>query len=325
MFKSVKDTFGQLAPATRRIVIAAIGLLVVVALIGVASFAVNLFQPGSNSSLSKIRNEPQPDANGQERKPVEVEPTAPEEENLLDVDGFKVEIDDQGFAVMPVTTDPAEAAAGAAAVMLTADPRKYSREVWLSEVISRVTKPSKKYVGIEHQIINGYEGEALKTHPTYFDGKENLEYIAKYNGWIEPHRAYGIWWAPMLEQVWDLMNWDQSAVSVQPFEVVEDDVLEELGGSTVEDEDYEYGRKTDREIDTPGATFKRYFVNSKVTVGSERNIYGDTPTIPASMWIYCDPPELGGICALASYSKVYPKDWNMEKFGSGASEESWTR
>lgn len=205
--------------------------------------------------------------------------------------------DGSGLVEMAVTSDPRVAAASAAQVLSSVDTTKMQ---WVddfrSEVLTRVMVPSEDFVGA---------GDGIKTHEvsgnvmTYDDAiREMPERLAD----VE-YSPTGFWWMLGDTREFRSLTSYGAIVEATPIEVYDQAEMVELtnGASWTKPADY-----IEVEI-AEDASYGLYWVRLETTTQSA---HGEVVRRdPVALSIYCDPPSLGGVCAVEGLMTGYPASW----------------
>lgn len=223
---------------------------------------------------------------------------------------FTFEIDASGMAVMPVTTDPAEAAAGAAAVMWNVPASKMTRQEFFDEAIQRISYPSPDYVGPEGEIhtmiLGGHFG--LTENRIYLAPDVAMAAKVKASGEKDHAKPRGGFpWSIADGSRYDglrAVGVDQVGV---PVLVMSAEEMEEWSTNSVPVSPIP--ADIDWTPDTPGATITTWYVLTEISdglVGAD----GMGQKVGISFGIWCDAPEQGGICGVASTLDLeLPLNW----------------
>jgi hypothetical protein len=250
---------------------------------------------------------------------VSVAPT-PGVSNKIDAStGLKVNftIDSDGMVVMPVTTNPREAAAAAAAIMYSVDMTKVKDVFdYREKAIARMAIPSPEYVGPGSQVQlysgrpagYGIEGQYLSAYEAMMAVSE---YYAPESGKQRSNSfATGDDWVLSFPKIYSGMATVGTRWVAQPVQVMNFDEMRVLNGGQglfafSEFRPYEYDFTYDFTPDEPGATFDEYWVQLSVDKYSQA---GDVVTEVADIGvlIWCDAPVKGGLCGVGGYD---PMSW----------------
>lgn len=229
-------------------------------------------------------------------------------EGTVTQDGFVFDVDDNGMAIMPVTTDPREAAAGAAAVAFSVDFSKLSREEFLEAAISRMTHPSENYIGPEGQIHTLVESRPFEeTQHHYFAPEEVLQ--LQMDSWsLRDNPENFSWWTLANGATYNNFTLlPDHFWRAQPKTIVSEDEMREIEPLLLPS----FPAGTDMEPDTTGATLSQWWVLSDVE-NSKVGTAQATTLLPAHFAIWCDAPDDGGLCGVAytlesSFPAVWPR------------------
>lgn len=232
--------------------------------------------------------------------------------STVTVGEYTFELDDNGMAIMPVTTDPAEAAAGAAAVAWNVDTTKLSRQEFFDIAIERMTNPSEKYRGPNgeiHTLFTNYafqEPERERGEPSVYMHDE-----VKLCGLTEHLVRPCLWWVLANYDTYENQQRMEAVWSGTPALIMSEDEMSEWNKETL---GYPIQEDVDLTPDTPGASLTRLFVMSDV-----ERFYGagaadfntENERLGAAFRIWCDAPEDGGLCGVASFGRagVMPSVW----------------
>ncbi len=228
---------------------------------------------------------------------------------------FKIKVDKDGYGVMPVTKDPVEAAAGAAAVMFTVDGEKHKdREKWVSEIAKRISWPSPDYVGGVGSALNWNKQESSNKVNESIDPqlvfKEQDEiFYAQFPDYDDP-TGYNAWVFAM-PYLFDMLGWTGSKITAVPVEVINEDELRIMDESQLV-----FIRKgLDTKPTKEGATVANYWVRVKLVQERGKGAVDLEDTVPIGLQVYCDPPGEGGLCGIMSHiPKVWPKQFNSKTY-----------
>ncbi|MFD5600790.1 hypothetical protein ACFWHR_12140 [Leucobacter sp. NPDC058333] len=247
-------------------------------------------------------------ASSSEERPAEEsgESKNPDKKVKVKQDGYEFDVDENGMAVMPVTTDPREAAAGAAAVAFTADFSKLDRQEYVDAAIARMTHPSEKYVGPEgeiHTLVEARPFEEIQRH--YLPPDHVLKLQA--DSWSLRDNPENYSW-------WTLLNgttYENFALLpdhfwlAHPQTVVGEEEIAKIDPSLVPS----FPAGTDMEPDTAGASLTHWWVLSDVD-NSKMGTAAATTMHPAYFAIWCDAPKDGGLCGVAyTLEAQFPEIW----------------
>lgn len=208
--------------------------------------------------------------------------------------------DDEGLAIMPVTSDPREAAAGAAAVLWSINTHNTKfAEDFRQVALTRVMQPSPDYVGATGQIQTGIDPETGKL--AYLDPlKATLQATATMS-----YRPDGWWWMLGDETSVAALRGRSAIVKSHALQVYDQDEMREYDNTV----STTFSSQADSTVKAEGATLGIYWVRTE----SELQV-GETvqQRFPAVFAIYCDPPEDGGICGVAGLMTDYPQAWQRQ-------------
>lgn len=218
--------------------------------------------------------------------------------------GKKPVLGADGFVTMKVTTDPREAAASAASVLMSVDGSKVK---WVddfrAEALKRVFHPSPEYQGpgdsISVSTTSGtqYTGSEIEQRLLEVMSNPKVQYSAS---------SGGNWWRLSDASQYEGVRGSGAKVWATPIEVYDAKELAEATGDsswldTTPTSEYHLEQMKN------GATFGVYWVRSIETasIGVEH----DERRVPAVFTIYCDPPIDGGLCAVAGMQQGFPSQW----------------
>jgi len=263
----------------------------------IVATVVSLVLAMNGSKISTGETRPQTKTE-QSKESTEKEP-APEE--AVQSGKYTFEVDGTGMAVMPVTTDPAEAAAGAAAVKFNVDTTKYTAVEFVEEAAQRMTHPSDKYVGPDLSVETGMR------QPFDVDTSEIGIYTSAKQCLQSTSEVCTLW--PMLSNGnFDTYRSEGITVSGTPTLVLSESEMREW---------YPYGAFSTNDINvssgsvpkTEGAALTWWVVVSDV---QDRLVDENaSQEIASVIGIWCDPPAEGGLCGVASNSVFgkMPESW----------------
>ncbi|WP_336652985.1 MULTISPECIES: hypothetical protein [unclassified Leucobacter] len=219
---------------------------------------------------------------------------------------FDVELDENGMALMPVTTDPAEAAAGAAAVAFSVEFSKLTRQEFLDTAIARMTQPSPDYIGPEGQIHTLIESQPFEETQRYYWPPSQVmqQQVAAWAMQDNPERY--TWWYLANGGVYDNFTLlPDHYWKAQPKHVVGEAEMAEIDPSVLP----MFKDATDMQPDTPGATLTHWWVLSDVE-NSQVGTASASPLHPAHFAVWCDAPADGGVCGVAyTLDSDFPVTW----------------
>lgn len=220
--------------------------------------------------------------------------------------GFEFDVDENGMAVMPVTTDPREAAAGAAAVAFSVEFSKLSRQEFLDEAIARMTQPAPEYIGPEGQIHTLVEARPFEETQRYYwpPAKVMHQQVDVWALQDNPERY--TWWYLANGTVYDNFTLlPDHSWKAHPQTIVDEAEMRELDPGVLP----VFKDATDMEPDTPGATLTHWWVLSDVE-NSQVGTASGSPLHPAHFAIWCDAPADGGLCGVAyTLDSSFPATW----------------
>ena len=219
---------------------------------------------------------------------------------------FGIEYDENGMAVMPVTTDPREAAAGAAAVAFSVDFSKLSRQEFVDEAIARMTHPSPDYIGAEGQIHTLVESAPFEETKRYYWAPERV-LLAQTDAWatLDNPERYP-WWELASGSFYDNMALlPDHFWKAHPEIVLGEDEIGEIDPDLLP----RFKEATDMTPDTPGATLTHWWVMSEVE-NAQVGTAAASSKRPAHFAIWCDAPGDGGLCGVAyTLDTGFPAIW----------------
>ncbi|WP_202343821.1 hypothetical protein [Leucobacter chromiireducens] len=296
----IKQWWGSLPRGRRNMTI----VMIVVAVLLVAAAVVGWTRAGVSSGASG--KPPVAEEKAQGEDPSVAKKDGDAGETTVTHDGFEFEVDEHGMAVMPVTTDPREAAAGAAAVAFTADFSKLSREEFLEAAIARMTHPSEKYVGPNgeiHTLVDArpFEETQYYTYPpevvmqSQVDAWATNDNPERFTWWTLANGATYENFALLPEHFW----------KAHPQKVLSEEEISQIDPSLAP----RFPKGTDMEPDTPGASVSQWWVLSDVD-NSRVGTADPTTLRPAHFGIWCDAPDAGGLCGVAfTLDASFPTVW----------------
>lgn len=215
---------------------------------------------------------------------------------------FELELDGDGMAVMPVTTDPAVAAAGAAAVLTNVQFEALTRQEFVEAAAQRMTHPSPDYVGGDGEVFGvygtgGLDNPVPKGEWQYFEAETVLLDYAKRCGLKDPGDECRGWPLAAPGTFEGFRSQGAFASQGTPLMVMSEAEMLEWSPSTVPEE----SEISDFTPDTPGATFSTWWVVSEVAdVWDERDKTHSSMQVGVGFGIWCDPPEAGGLCGVTA-------------------------
>jgi hypothetical protein len=211
-------------------------------------------------------------------------------------------LDEHGLAEMTVTTDPAEAAESAAAVLWSVDTSRFDyAEDFRREAITRIMRPSPEYVGADDQIETTLDREKSNLGHTEWvrgdvveatlDGVQRETYSPE-GGW---------WWALGDDRSFHAYQARNAVIISHPIEVLDAEQMEKF------DPGVKRNIQDSWSIEKPGASIHRFWV--RVETSTVTGDGSNKDRNPAAMVVYCDPPADGGICGVAVVTRDYPVAW----------------
>lgn len=207
-----------------------------------------------------------------------------------------------GYVPMRETTDPREAAAAAAAVLWSVDSKHVQfAEDFRHEALARVMQPAEEYVGACDQLTvrNPAGGADLNGDDLIQQAPSMLASMA--------YSPAGWWWRLGDENEFTAIRVREATVLSQPIRVYDTDEIQEIApGASWTD----FSSSVTVNVTKPGATLGLYWVRveTTTTAGDESAVQRN----PVALAIYCDPPEDGGICGVASLMTGYPSAWQRQ-------------
>lgn len=226
---------------------------------------------------------------------------------------FKLELDADGMAVMPITTDPAVAAAGAAAVLTNVQFDSMTRQEFVEEAARRLTQPSPDYVGGDGEVMGLY-GTGAFDNPVpkgewhYWPAEELLLDEAKECALKDPGNECRGWPLAAPGTYEGFQAQGAYANRGTPILVMSEEEMLDWSPSNV----HEF-KNNDFTPDTEGATFSWWWVAVDVEEMWDRG-GSDHPVIREGFGfgIWCDPPEAGGLCGVATQLRdKMPTTWPL--------------
>lgn len=211
----------------------------------------------------------------------------------------KIVFDSNGMAEMVVTTNPRTAAAAAAAVLWSVDTTKVQfAEDFREKALTRIMKPSDKYVGVEGQIQTEKDpetGELVYGDPL----GAMIRNTATLN-----YRPTGWWWMLGDQPSFEALRARSAVLKSEPYLVYDSAEIAEVSPKVKN----QFTTQYDLQIDKPGATFDMYWVRVEAQMNTGEAFTQRFPTVLA---IYCDPPSEGGICGVGALMISYPAAWQL--------------
>lgn len=223
---------------------------------------------------------------------------------------FKFELDATGMAVMPVTSDPAEAAAGAAAVMWNIPATKMTRQEFFDEAIRRITYPAPNYVGPEGQIHTMVVGKRfdLPDHRIYMAPDVAMAAKVKKAG-ERDDRVHPYEWFPWViaeGNRYDVLRQIGVNQTGVPILVMSEDEMRAWAPDSTPV--IPLPADIDWTPDTPGATITTWYVLTEINDGLVGD--GEGQKVGVALDIWCDSPAQGGVCGVASTLDLeLPLNW----------------
>lgn len=286
----------------RRLLTVAVVMVVVVMVAGLIGLGVKSGSEGTPNADpgSEPAKESVPQESESDERPAEDD--EPKEDTVA---GSGVKIDDRGLGIMPVTTDPAEAAAAAAQLAFTVNLAKNTREEFFDEVIQRMTHPTPTYKGAEGEVHTMVVAQPFEeTQRMYWAPEKALHELVNGAGLQDDPERW--WWILANSTVYENLSWiPDLQITAKPLEVLSEAEMLELYPKAVP----KIKDETDMTPDTPGATLSQWWVLLEVD-GIQGESAAPRYQYPAHFAIYCDAPDDGGVCGVA-YSIVsdFPAEW----------------
>lgn len=301
---SLRD--GWKRESTRMKTVYIIGAVVLLVII-IASVVGWLFWP-KGSSITTVADAPVAVGEAETEQPSE----SAETPDTVTMGAYTFEVDENGMVVMPVTSDPVEAAAGAAAVAWNVDTTKVNRQEFFDTAIERMTRPSPEYVGPDGEIHTLFSNIAFED-PIRERG-EPAEYMhdeVRACGLVDLKVTPCVWWELANHTTFENQQRMEAVWTGVPALVMNEDEMTEWNKATL---GYRVMEDVDLEPDTPGATLTRLFVMSDVEqfFGAGASDMNTNQTqFGAAFRIWCDAPADGGICGVASFGRpgAMPTVW----------------
>ena len=290
-----------------------------VLILGLLGAVVNAFRGGAGGQADKQittdLNEitaPKSDTPFTDTDQDEPEEAAPGEgDEEVSLGDFTFTIDDTGMVEMPVTTDPREAAAGAAAVAFTVDFEQWEHEGFLKEVIMRMTHPTEDYKGPEGEIHTMWYDKMDWSDPgfayEYRKPEEALWMMADKASAFNTESYQLYWWMILSKQtIFEAQKMIPGQKWVgTPIELYDEEQMKELYPAAVR----EWNEKLDQTPDTPGATVTQWWGQVEVPQAGAETAQPQTK-FPFMMGVWCDAPEDGGVCGVAyAFTSATPQGW----------------
>lgn len=319
---NLSDTWRQ-EPVGRRILYITVGVVLI--LLVVASLVGWFWPKGTTVDTKPTR--PGSSATEQTEPGAEDET---KEEGRVSVGEYSFKVDENGMVEMPVTTDPAEAAAGAAAVAFNFDASKLTRQQFFDIAIDRMTKPSADYVGPVGEVDTAWifnvgrqtwTNNFLRDDDVFQRSVEPSEVLhAIVNGCgatnaDQPEQC--TWWVPANGSTFEGLERINAVWAGVPNLVLSEDELRAWDATATP--------KVNADVNltpsTEGATYTRWWVLSNVN-----HTFPDDGGAGGAKWaeyqgakffIWCDAPKDGGLCGVANlgsstgaadFPKLWPKD-----------------
>lgn len=306
-------------PIGRRILYITLGVVLV--LLIVASLIGWFWPRGTTVSTKPTR----PDGTASEQaKPGDKGDTSGTDR--VQVGEYSFDVDENGMVVMPVTTDPAEAAAGAAAVAFNFDASKLNRQQFFDTAIDRMTSPSPDYVGPVGEVDTAWIfNVGRQTWADNFLGDDDifqrsvepakvLQAIVKGCGMVTDQREPCTWWVPANGTTYEGLTRINAVWTGVPKLVMNETEMREWDAAAAPEVNGDVN-VTPR---TEGATYTRWWVLSDVSHSFPDDGGaggGDwTEEQAAKFFIWCDAPADGGLCGVANFGSStgaddFPKLW----------------
>lgn len=200
----------------------------------------------------------------------------------------QVPVDDLGLAVMPVTRNPREAAAAAAAIAFTTDTTRLDWAGYVEEARRRMTLSGAA------DFVGPRPGEALNVQTADAGWQQvspALSLSFKIHLWQRANSRYWNWWALSQQSKYDGLAITDTVWTGTPLEVYD---LAEVQAMGVRAPVRAAGQAW--EAVTEGATLGDYWVRVRVEHSMGGHVYTQE-TVTAVVSIWCDPPQDGGTCA----------------------------
>lgn len=239
--------------------------------------------------------------------PSDSQTDADEDEETVEVGDYEFVIDSNGMVEMPVTDDPREAAAGAAAVAFSVELAKMDRDEFVDEAIARMTHPSDDYIGPEGEVHTWVETPPFEDPIREYLAPEDALHRTVDRASEVTQTEYFHWWTLVNSNIYnDLAVMPDLAWKGQPKEVLNREEMQELSPVTVGKTN---DSTVDREPDTEGAQWDNWYVLSEVE-GAEVGSAYPQYEYPAAFAIWCDAPDDGGLCGVGSLrDPQFPDSW----------------
>lgn len=227
--------------------------------------------------------------------------------------GFVFERDEYGMVRMPVTTDPAEAAAAAAAIAWNVDYGKRTRQQFFDEAVTRMTRPSPDYQGPVGEVHTFFSNRPFEEPVREYeaDPKETLLSVVHECGLQEPTLGQPcMWWLLAIGEWYDWRRDADVAITGEPILVMSEGEMMAWDPST----ELRFSDSVDVTPDTPGATLTHWYVLTEAREGRGEYVFdADLPSrVPLQVSIWCDAPADGGLCGVAYMMQVrMPNIWPL--------------
>lgn len=272
------------------------------------SITTDIKAPGeSNSDTSapfKPTSEPESEAGEEETD---------DEQASVGIDQYTFKIDNTGMLEMPVTTDPREAAAAAAALAFTVEFDNYTHEEFMTEAMYRMTHPTESYKGPEGEIHTLW-------WEVFFEGRYEEYYAPEYALWksaelggaFKDDKPSMLFWMFLAKRaIYNAQaQFPGHSWVGTPIQVLSTEEMRAIDPELVPQwRDY-----IDLTPKTPGATVSEWWVLVDVEGAAMQTAQPQTQF--ATMFgVWCDAPEDGGVCAVAyPFTGPTPDGWPSAKY-----------
>ncbi len=217
-------------------------------------------------------------------------------------------ISKEGVAQMPITTDPREAAAAAAAIAFTIDPGTYplSRSEFAAGVFDTWLHPSPEYVGPGEEIEASAKRVRYGKQSTIVRGTDPMLALdAQLNACAQDMEQCRWWWTIMVGDQYQSMAPNKQSITSTPLIVMSETEMTDYWGAANAADAFTwskwFGEPVDRTPDTPGATLTNWYVLNQIhnSFPPENDTFRATWEQGVKISIWCDAPESGGLCGVA--------------------------
>lgn len=279
------------------------GAIVFIAIIAVLIAAI-FFPAKSDSPTSEPGKKPGSNSQVEDGDDNPEEPVANKPGKAWD----KPKFDDEGLVEMVVTDDPREAAVAAARVLWSVDGRKARfYEDYVDEALNRIMHPSPDYVGAEGVARTSIDMSKSHLGHTEFvagDLEDAVAVWVKDAGWDPEGNKQ--WWMLGDQTRFDPVAFNGITVTSTPIEAYDEAEMRAYAPDMRMGEDLTY-----LEADKLPGTYYRYWVRVETATDSHGEGGGGVHLRRnyANLMMYCDAPEDGGICGVATFRTEAPEKW----------------